>query len=328
MRERFGTVEKTPVYQYTLRGGIMEASVITYGAAVTALRVPDANGRMRDVVLGHPTLDEYVNMPGNWGAVIGRVSNRIENGRFTVNGQTYLATRNHGAHCLHGGLKGFDKRIWEVCREDRDALTLSYDSPDGEEGFPGNLKVTVTYALTDDCGFRISYTAVSDADTVVNLTNHAFFNVNGAERTAAGMKLWIDADSITPVNDQMVPYNTFFAVNNTLYDFKTFRSFSGDLTAEPILGQRGYYDENFVLNGTGMRTVAKLFSEETGILMEVVTDQPGMQVYTRNPSGIALETQHFPNAMNCPDYPSVILLKNKVYRTTTTYRFSVKKPGT
>lgn len=317
----FGYVREQPVYQYTLRNKNIEATVITYGATLTGVRVPDAKGQMRDVVLKHPNLEGYINLPGRLGATIGRVANRIADGRFTIGEQTYQVACNNGGHCLHGGKMGFDRQIWQAAMEGENCLTLSYLSANGEEGFPGNLQVSVTYSLTQDQGLCISYRAKSDADTLVNLTNHTYFNLHGESRSAEGMQLWIDADRITPVNEQMVPDNTFREVEGTIYDFRSPRGFSGDLSREPVLAQRGYYDENYVLSGTGLRTVARLSSGETGITMEVMTDQPGMQLFTGNPNGVALETQHFPNAANCPDYPSVVLLKNQIYETRTIYRF-------
>lgn len=321
----YGFVDDQPVYQYTLSNGELEAQIITYGATLTSLRVPDRYGRMRDVVLGHASLEDYLTRTGRWGAVIGRVANRIEYGRFTLNSRVYHTGCNSGAHCLHGGHKGFDKQIWKANRLGEDSVVLTYCSRDGEEGFPGTLQVSVTYSLTQDGGLSISYTGVSDADTIVNLTNHAYFNLNGTDHPAEGMKLWIHADKITPVDERMIPSNTYRSVTNTLFDFRTPRPVTADLNAEPVLSQRGYYDDNFVLKGSGMRSVAQLTCESSGITMEVMTDQPGMQLFTGNPLGIALETQHFPNAVNCPKYPSIILLQGEEYRTTTVYRFSTQR---
>ena len=314
----YGITDNEPVYQYTISNGVLEADIITYGATLTALRMPDGKGGMQNVVLGRRTLEEYETLSGRYGATIGPVANRIEKGRFTLGDKGYQVECNSGAHCLHGGHKGFDKRVWTVVRHDVDTLVLSHHSPDGTGGFPGNRDVTVTYRLTKDQGLSISYLAVSDADTVINLTNHSYFNLNGVDSTTEGMRLWVAADQTTPVDEQMIPHNTFASVEDTIYDFRTPRAFAGALVTKP---DRGYFDDNFVLNGTGLRTVAKLYSDVTGCVMEVITDQPGMQVFTGNPNGIALETQNFPNAVNCSDYPSALLPAGAEYRGETVYRF-------
>lgn len=321
----YGYVNDVPVYQYTLQNGLMKASVITYGATLTELWVPDAEGNARNVVLGYPSMDAYLSGTGYYGAVLGRYGNRIEKGQFSLDGKTYKVGCNEGENSLHGGHKGFDKQIWQVQSWEGDAITLSYCSSDGEEGFPGNLTVQVRYALTQEQGISIAYTAVSDAKTVVNLTNHSYFNLNGTKNGQEDVELWIDADSITPVDEQLIPHNTYRSVDGTLFDFRSPKGCLQDWSQEPALMQTGCYDHNFVLNGAGMRTVARVTSGKSGISMDVITDQPGMQIYTGNPGGIALETQNFPNAVNCPNYPSAVLEQGAQYKTTTVYRFSTHR---
>ena len=312
------------ILQYTLQKGSMEADIITYGGTITAIRVPDEKGNMTKVAYGYETMEDYLSHTQYMGALIGRFGNRIEGGKFTIDGKTYKVGCNEGENSLHGGHTGFDKKIWQATLVGDDTLVLTYTSPDGEEGFPANLTVKVTYSLTDDMGFSIRYEAVSDGATPVNLTNHAYFNVHGTENTTAGLSLRIDADRITPVDEKLIPHNEFMSVDGNLYDFRTARPFICDLSGNEVLKKRGCYDENFVLNGIGLRNVASLSSTETGITMDVLTDQPGMQIYTGFQYGIALETQNFPNAVNCPAYPSAILRPGERYETTTIYRFSVE----
>ena len=318
----FGIHNGTEVLKYTLVNGGMEADIMTYGGTLIALRVPVASGEIKNVVFGYETLEDYKSHTVFMGALIGRFGNRIGNSRFVLNGKEYIVGSNEGKHSLHGGIEGFDKKIWSAKPLADNCLQLSYLSVDGEEGYPGNLQVTVTYTLTEDMGLEIAYEAVSDADTVVNLTNHAYFNVGGIENTTDGMKLMIAADRITPVDSELIPHNEFMDVTGTLFDFRTAREFICDLSQNETLRKRGCYDENFALNGSGTRKVAEIYSPITGLAMEVISDQPGMQIYTGNPGGIAMETQNFPNAVNCPDYPSAVLTAEDKYQTKTTYRFT------
>lgn len=317
----FGTLDGVEIVKYTLTCAGVEADVMTCGATLTALRVPDREGKPVNVVFGHATLEEYLTKPGYHGATVGRFANRIGKSQFVINGETFRVSANEGDNCLHGGSKGFDKRVWTVAKEQDDLLQLTYLSPDGEEGFPGNLTVTVTYRLTADKGLAIEYDAVSDKDTVINLTNHSYFNVGGTDTTTDSLLLHVDADRITPADEELIPHGEFRNVEGTLFDFRTPKPFIGDLSADPVLGKRGCYDENFVLNGSGMRRIATLEGGDRGIALEVFTDRPGMQIYTGNPNGIALETQNFPNAVNCPQYPSAILRAGERYQTSTEYRF-------
>lgn len=309
---------------YTLKNDKMEADVLTYGGTVTAIRVPDREGNLMNVVLCHENLTDYAHKKGYVGALVGRFGNRIGNAAFCIDGTEYKVSVNEKGNCLHGGLKGFDKKHWMVVSEKETELVLSYVSPDGEEGFPGNLEVTVIYSLTESGGLRIAYKAVTDRDTTINLTNHSYFNPNGQEEPTDGLLLSIDADGITAVDEALIPHGEFTQVEGTLFDFRQERPFICDLSSDPVLGKRGCYDENFVLNGEGFRCISTLYSAKTGILLETYTDQPGMQIYTGNKKGIALETQNFPNAINCPNFPNAILRAGDTYHTETEYRFSIR----
>ena len=309
---------------YTLKNQKMEADILTYGGTVTAIRVPDKEGKPVNVAMCHENFTDYAHKRGYVGALIGRFGNRIGNAAFVLNGVSYQVGANEKGNCLHGGFKGFDKKHWTVVSAEETALVLSYVSPDAEEGFPGNLEVTVTYSLTEQGGLLISYKAVSDKDTVINLTNHSYFNLHGQEDPTDGLRLSIDADAITAVDENLIPHGEFISVEGNLFDFRKVRPFICDLSDHPVLSKRGCYDENFVLNGQGFRCVSTLYSEKTGIFMEVYTDQPGMQIYTGNKKGIALETQNFPNAVNCPNFPSAVLRAGDTYETKTEYRFSLR----
>ncbi len=308
---------------YTLKNEKMEADILAFGGCVTAIRVPDRDGNLVNVALSHENLTDYAHKRGYVGALVGRFGNRIGASKFCLNGIEYTVSANENGNCLHGGFEGFNKKHWTVVSATEEKLMLFYVSPHGEEGFPGNLEVTVTYSLTEK-GLLIDYKAVTDKDTVINLTNHSYFNPHGPEDTTDGLLLTIDADAITAVDAELIPHGELTQVEGTLFDFRQERPFICDLTSDPVLGKRGCYDENFVLNGEGFRVVSTLYSAKTGILMEVCTDQPGMQIYTGNKKGIALETQNFPNAVNCPNFPSAVLRAGDTYHTQTEYRFTVK----
>ena len=308
---------------YTLKNENLEADILTFGGCVTAVRVPDKDGKNVNVAHCHENLTDYAHKGGYVGALIGRFGNRIGDAKFSLNGKQYTVSANEKGNCLHGGFAGFNKKHWTVVLEEETNLMLSYVSPDGEEGFPGNLEVTVTYSLTER-GLLIDYKAVSDKDTVINLTNHSYFNLNGPEGTTDGLLLSIDADAITAVDEALIPHGEFTSVEGNLFDFRKARPFICDLSSHPVLGKRGCYDENFVLKGEGFRCVSTLYSADTGIYMETYTDQPGMQIYTGNKKGIALETQNFPNAVNCPNFPSAVLKAGDTYHAQTEYRFTVK----
>jgi aldose 1-epimerase len=319
------------VYLYTITNSNgVEMSITNFGGAITSIKVPDRNGIFGDVVLGYDTLDEYVKNPRYLGALIGRHANRIDHGRFTLNGVEYQLAQNNGANHLHGGTKGFDKRVWNAT-ETANGLHLEYVSKDGEENYPGNLNVIVDYSLNDDHELRIEYRATADKDTIVNLTNHSYFNLGGqGHGTILDHELILHAGSFTPVSEELIPTGEILSVEGSPMDFRTQRVISN-----------GGYDHNFVLDDWKhefIRSVARLSDPNSGRVMEVFTTQPGMQFYSGNfldgslvgKSGVryqkyaalCLETQHYPDAPNHPNFPSTVLRVGETYHETTIYKFT------
>ncbi len=342
-RERFGTTKEgrdVYLYQLTNRNGSV-ARITDYGGIVTALLVPDRNGKLRDVVLGFGTLEGYLAGHPYFGALIGRYGNRIAGGRFELNGTAYKLAINDGKNHLHGGIVGFDKVVWkgkEVRESAATGVELTYLSRDGEEGYPGNLSVTVVYELTDQNELKITYKAATDAATPVNLTYHGYFNLDG-EGTPDMLdeQMTIMADRFTPVSSDLIPTGEIKEVRGTVLDF----------TAPHPIGERirdvkGGYDHNYVLNKKGgePELAARVYAPGSGIVMEVLTTEPGMQFYSGNfldgtlkgktgkayqrHSGFCLEAQHYPDSPNHPDFPSTILHPGEIYRQTTVYRFSTR----
>ena len=347
-KEEFGKADGQSVALYTLtnRNGA-EARITTYGGIVVSLKVPDRNGKMDDIVLGYDTLDDYVK--GNsayFGALIGRYGNRIGKGRFTLNGVDYKLAVNNGENHLHGGIKGFDKVVWNATTppsKDGAALTLNYLSRDGEEGYPGNLTVTVTYTLTDNNELKIEYSATTDKDTVVNLTHHSYFNLAGqGHGDILNHQLMINASRFTPVDSGLIPTGELRAVKGTPFDFSQPAAIGSRINDgdEQLKFGKGY-DHNFVLNGKmgTLRQAARVFEQTSGRVMEVWTTEPGVQFYTGNfldgkpgkggkayefRNGFCLETQHYPDSPNKPAFPTTVLKKGGGYRTTTIYKFSTR----
>jgi aldose 1-epimerase len=348
-RQPFGkTADGQAVELYTLTNASgMVAKIMTYGGTVVSLSVPDRNKKMGDVVLGYDTLDGYLQNNPFFGAIIGRYGNRIAKGRFTLNGKEYKLAQNNGENHLHGGLKGFDKVVWkarEVKSAEGPALELTYLSKDGEEGYPGNLSVTVTYTLTNKNELKIDYAATTDQDTVINLTNHSYFNLAGAGTgDILNHVIMINADRFTPVDETLIPTGELRSVKGTPFDFTTPTAIGAriDQKDEQLIFGKGY-DHNFVLNKTGERLslAARVYEPTSGRVMEVYTTQPGMQFYTGNfldgtitgksgkvyprRSGFCLETQHFPDSPNKPGFPSTVLKPGQKYAQTTIYKFAVK----
>ncbi len=332
------------VYVYSLDNGRgLSAEIITYGGIVKNLYVNDENGKKTDVVLGRDTLEEYLHNDGYLGALIGRHANRIAKGKFNLNGREYHAGVNEGNNSLHGGYKGFDKKVWEANAVDgsEPSLILTLLSPDGEEGFPGDLKVKVIYTLTKDNALKIEYNASSNEDTVVNLTNHTYFNLAGhAGGTIDNQILQINSSFYTPNDIECMPTGEVLSVTGTPFDFRSPKPIGQDISADfEQIKMFGGYDHNFALEGRGYRLAATAQCVENGITMEVYTDKPAMQLYTSNAltrgiykdgaeydahQAYCLETQYFPNAMEHSHYPSSILRKNEEYKFTTEYRFIVK----
>lgn len=334
----FGNIDGKQVKLYTITAGDITAEILTYGGVVRSLIVPDKNGKPTDVCLGYDTVEEYMNNEGYIGALIGRVGNRIGEGKFMLNGKEYNVGLNDNGNSLHGGVKGWNTKIWDDEVVNDTTLKLSIVSPDGEEGFPGTIKVEVVYTVIKDRGLKIDYKAVSDKDTVINMTNHAYFNLNGqGNGDILGNTLMIDADAIVPVDEKLIPHGEIMKVQNTCFDFRTEKAIGKDIETDDIVMKYcGGYDVNFCLNGDGYRKVTVAKGDLSGIVMSVYTLEKGIQLYSGNflkgvkgkggavynkRNGFCLETQNYPNAINCPEYPSMVLKAGEEYLTTTEYVF-------
>jgi aldose 1-epimerase len=334
------------VYTLTNKSGVT-ARITNYGGRVVSLMTPDRNGKMADVVLGFDSLDGYLQNPGPFfGALIGRYGNRIGHARFTLDGRVYQVDRNDGENSLHGGARGFDKRVWTPRELTDGGLELTYLSADGEEGYPGNLQATVTYRLTDANELRIDYAASTDKDTVVNLTNHSYFNLKGAGTgDILDHRVMLNADRFTPVDAGLIPTGELRAVAGTPFDFRSATAIGARIEAndEQIKIGKGY-DHNWVLSrgGGGLVLAARVEEPSTGRILEVRTTQPGVQFYTGNfldgtikgkggkvygrRSGFCLETQHFPDSPNKPAFPTTELKPGQKYQSITVFRFAAA-PG-
>lgn len=334
----FGNIDGKQVKLYTITAGDITAEILTYGGVVRSLIVPDKNGKPTDVCLGYDTVEEYMNNEGYIGALIGRVGNRIGEGKFMLNGKEYNVGLNDNGNSLHGGVKGWNTKIWNDEVVNDTTLKLSIVSPDGEEGFPGTIKVEVFYTVIKDRGLKIDYKAVSDKDTVINMTNHAYFNLNGqGNGDILGNTLMIDADAIVPVDEKLIPHGEIMKVENTCFNFRTEKAIGKDIETDDIVMKYcGGYDVNFCLNGDGYRKVTVAKGNLSGIVMSVYTLEKGIQLYSGNflkgvkgkggavynkRNGFCLETQNYPNAINCPEYPSMVLKAGEEYLTTTEYVF-------
>ena len=341
-KESFGTTSKNEeVSLYTLKNkNGMEAKVLDYGATLQSLFLPMGDGSKLDVVQGFETVAAYeVNDP-NFGSTIGRNGNRIGKGTFTLNGKEYKLDINDGENNLHGGFAGYHKRMWKTeVKDAENQICFSILSPDGDQGFPGNVEVEVSYTLTDENELKISYLAKPDADTIINMTNHSYFNLEGQDSTSVlEQTVWIDGDQVTATTADLIPTGEILDVEGTPIDFRKEKDIGRDIFAdyEPLVFGHGY-DHNWILNHPGsFRKVASLHSDKTGKTMEVYTDLPGMQMYTANfldgtligkggikyeqRSGVCFETQYFPDAPNHKNFPSTVVKAGEVYQTTTTYR--------
>lgn len=344
--QAFGvTSSGDPVELYTLTNATgLEARIMTYGGTVVSLKVPDRHGKLGDVVLGYEALDGYLKNSPYFGSIIGRYGNRIGKGQFTLNSKQYSLPKNNGENTLHGGIKGFDKVVWkakEVKSKDGVGLELSYLSKDGEEGFPGNLSVTVVYTLTNNNELKIEYSATTDKTTVVNLTHHSYFNLAG-EGGILNHELMINANKFTPVDSGLIPTGELRSVNGTPMDFtkSTVIGERIDQQDEQLTLGKGY-DHNWMLNETGrLALAARVYERVSGRVMEVATTEPGLQFYSGNfldgsitgkggqvykqRSGFCLETQHFPDSPNKPAFPSTVLKPGQRHNSSTIYRFSVR----
>jgi aldose 1-epimerase len=341
------TTVGTPVELYTLRNRRgMEARIATYGGTITTLTAPDRDGHYADVVLGYDSLPEYFKGTAYFGAMIGRYGNRIAHGQFVLDGVKYTLATNNGPNSLHGGVVGFDKVVWQVERSAVTAhgpqLALTYRSRDGEEGYPGNLEVRAVYTLTEDNTLRLDYTAVTDKDTPVNLTQHSYFNLRG-RGDILGHVLQMPADRFTPVDSTLIPSGELRSVAGTPFDFRTPTAIGARIGAadEQLKFGQGY-DHNWVLNKApgALGPVATVYEPETGRVLEVSSTEPGVQFYSGNfldgksvgkngwayefRDGLALEPQHFPDSPNHANFPAVTLHPGTTYRNTIVYRFSAR----
>lgn len=345
-KEHFGkTADGQDVYTYTLANSSgLRARVITYGALLTHLEVPDRDGGLADVVLGFDNLEAYLSGHPHFGCTTGRVANRIAQGKFTLGGKDYALAINNGPNHLHGGNVGIDKRLWkakEVENKAGPSVRFIYRSPDGEEGYPGNLDIEVTYTLTDAHELVIDYKAETDRATPVNLTNHSYFNLAGAGNgTVLDHSLQIEASRYTPTDDTQIPTGEIAPVKGTALDFTQLTPIRARI--DGIDGDPGGFDHNYVLNGeTGkLALAARVVESRSGRILEVLTTEPGVQLYTANhlegkitgkggkvypkQGGLCLETQHFPDSVNHPNFPSTILQPGEIYRQKTIYRFSAE----
>jgi len=319
----------------------IKAKIITYGAILVSLEVPDREGNLADVTLGYDSLAGYLETSPYFGAVVGRFGNRIAKGRFSLNGEEYSLATNNGENHLHGGIKGFDKVVWDaeiVRQENAVGVKLSYLSPDGEEGYPGNLTCTLVYTLTEANELKFTYEATTDKATPLNLTQHSYWCLSGQGKgDILGHELLLHADRYTPVDEGLIPTGELREVADSAFDFT-----SPHAIGERIADVPGGYDHNYVLSGGGgtLELAARVYEPGSGRVMEIFTDQPGIQFYTGNfldgtitgkdgksylkHSGFCLETQHFPDSPNQPDFPSTILKPGETYQTQTVHKFYVR----
>jgi aldose 1-epimerase len=319
----------------------MQVQAITWGAIITSIRVPDRNGKLDDVVLGYDTLDPYVRNPSYFGAIVGRYANRIANGKFTLDGKEYtLATNNRPNH-LHGGAKGFDKQVWDA-KVSGATVSFSYRSVDGEEGYPGTVNTTVSYTLTDKNELIVEYRATADKATPFNLSQHSYFNLTGAFRDVLDHEVTIFADRFTPTDTTLIPTGELATVAGTPFDFRKPDKIGSRINDNyPQLRQASGYDHNYVINrqGAGLVPAARVVEPVSGRVLEISTTEPGVQFYTANTLNAAgkggrmyqkffafcLETQHYPDSPNKPQFPSSILRPGTEFSSRSIYTFGVVK---
>lgn len=342
------TADGRPVEMYTIRNGQgAEMTVLTYGGIIQSLKVPDRAGAIDDVVMGFDSVAEYEKRSPYFGALIGRVTNRIANGTFSLDGKAYTLAKNNDANHLHGGVKGWDKAVWqaEPFQDKRGpGLLLTHTSPDGDEGYPGRITAHVRYTLTAGNELIVEYHATTDAPTVINMTQHSYFNLAGGKATdILGHELTINADRFTPVNDTLIPTGELAPVDGTPFDFRAPTTIGARIASTDVQMTRGRgYDHNYVLNrtGDGLQLAATVYEPVTGRTMEIRTTEPGIQLYTGNfldgsftgkggrsyphRSGFCLETQRYPDSPNQPSFPSIVLRKGEDYRSETVFKFGAR----
>ena len=342
------TIDGKKVALYMIKNAKgMQAAITNFGGRLVSLLVPDKTGKPTDVIVGFDNLNDFVKISSDpyYGATIGRYGNRIAKAKFSIDGVEYKLAANNGVNALHGGPKGFHNVVWDAKPIGENGIELTYTSADGEEGYPGKLNVKVVYSITDSNEMKIDYEATSDKKTVCNLTHHSYFNLNGVgSGTIADHQLMINADAYTPVDETLIPTGKIEKVEGTPFDFRTATAIGARVndTANDQIKKGAGYDHNFVLNknkGTGLNMAATAWGDKSGILMEVYTQEPGLQFYGGNfmngknslkgtkddyRTAFCLETQHFPDSPNQPAFPSTLLKPGKIYKTTSVYKFGVK----
>ena len=347
-RAPFGkTADGTAVEIFTLKNeNGVEVRVTNYGGTITSIKTPDRNGTFADIVLGFETLDGYLGEHPYFGAVLGRYANRISLGRFTIDGVGYRLPMNNGPNHLHGGVRGFDKHVWQAEELAGNSVRFSRVSPDGEEGYPGNLQVAVAYSLTNYNELVVEYQAMTDQPTHVNLSQHTYFNLAGPGSDVLGHELTINADRYTPVDRSSIPNGLLAPVAGTPFDFRKPTAIGARIEAKhPQIEHARGYDHNFVLNrkGDALQFAARVVEPASGRMLEVATTEPGVQLYTGNfldgkihgkgnvaygrYGGFCLETQHYPDTPNKPDFPSTLLRPGSTYSSRTVFKFDVQKSG-
>lgn len=336
---------KTQLYTLKNTAG-MEVCITNFGGRIVSIMVPDKTGTMRDVVLGFDNINDYINIPSDFGASIGRYANRINQGRFVLDGDTIQLPQNNFGHCLHGGPKGWQYQVYDAKQTDDTTLELTRISPDGDENFPGNMTAKVIYKLTEENAIDIKYSATTDKKTVVNMTNHSYFNLSGnPAKAATDHILYVNASNYTPVDSTFMTTGEIAEVKDTPMDFRTPKTVGRDINNyefEQLKNGNGY-DHNWVLDTKGdiNQVAAKLTSPETGITLEVYTNEPGIQIYTGNfldgtvkgkkditynqRASVCLETQHYPDSPNKAEWPTVVLEPGQNYTSECIFKFSVEK---
>jgi aldose 1-epimerase len=336
---------KTDLYTLKNKSG-MEVCITNFGGRIVSIMVPDKTGKLQDVVLGFDSIADYINIPSDFGASIGRYANRINKGKLVLDKDTIQLPQNNFGHCLHGGPKGWQYQVYDAKQIDDTTLQLTRISPDGDENFPGNVTATVTYKLTDDNSIDIKYSATTDKKTVINMTNHSYFNLSGdPSKPATDEILYINADNYTPVDSTFMTTGEILSVKATPMDFTTPKAVGKEIADYKFvqLKNGNGYDHNWVLNTKGdiKQLAAKLTSPESGISLEVYTNEPGIQVYTGNfldgsvkgkkgitynqRASVCLETQHYPDSPNKPQWPSTVLMPGQTYNSECIFKFTVEK---
>lgn len=334
-----------PIQLSILRNKTMEVCITNFGCRIVSITVPDKHGIKRDVTLGFNSIEDYINKPSSFGATIGRVANRIKNGKFILDNKEYILPKNSGEHCIHGGNKGFQYKVFDIQEKSDSSVVMTYVSPDGEEGFPGEVRCKVTILLTDNNEIDIAYTATTDKPTVINMTNHTFFNLDGdPSKNVSNYILFVDADYYTPIDSSLITTGKIAPVEGTPLDFTKPRKIGENINKrhEQLIYANGI-DHNYVLNNKGniFKECANVYSPSTGIKLSVFTDEPGLQVYTANSlngqitgkknikynsrSAICLETQHYPDSPNKAHWPSIVLRENEKYTSRCIYKFSINE---